>query len=189
MNRARPLALLFLVGATVGPVLDGFHTHSGTLAYPDPWIYRMAFWVPLLFGTAVMQIATSHVQMDAFLKRPGRLLSWVSVLVGIATFVAAYFLSGFWQVDSLILSGVLGAIAIGIWFGFDRTWQGVLLAILTAIIGTAFESFLIRLGAFYYLAPDFVGVPYWLFFLYLSASVTVGNLGRKILLNSWRPRR
>jgi hypothetical protein len=67
-----------------------------------------------------------------------------------------------------------------VWLLLDRTWQGVVLAILTAIVGTLVEITLVRLGAFWYLPPKdaLFGVGSWLPWLYFSASVAVGNLGR-----------
>ena len=67
------------------------------------------------------------------------------------------------------------------WYVSDKTWQGFVLAILTAIVGTGFEMVLTTTGHFYYTQPHILGVPVWLPLLYICASIAVGNLGRKLL--------
>ena len=46
------------------------------------------------------------------------------------------------------LTVALGIIAIGLWFLFDRTLYGFLLAAVTAAIGTCFVSLLVRSGVY-----------------------------------------
>ena len=41
----RPALWLLLIGATVGPVLDGLHTFSGMTWYPHPQWLRSVWWV------------------------------------------------------------------------------------------------------------------------------------------------
>jgi hypothetical protein len=40
---------------------------------------------------------------------------------------------------------------------------------------------LVAAGAFSYLQPDILGVPYWLPFMYACASLAVGDLGRSLI--------
>src|SRR4030095_8726593 len=172
--------ILFILGAILGSFYDGFHHHSGTTYYPNPWIFKMAWWVPLNFGLAILAVANSHVLMDRILKRSSRPLSWGLVVLGLAFFGAVYWMSGFLPTDRLKYLWVYTGAAI-IWLLFDRTWQGIVLALLTGIAGSAVEITLIALKLFFYVRPDFMGIPYWLPGLYFAASVTVGNLGRKLI--------
>lgn len=172
---------LFLLGAIMGSVCDGFHTHSGTTFYPHPWYLKMAWWVPLLFGAASVAIGLSHVLMDKILRRSAPDVSWPGVILGLFFFVTLYYLSAFlpgaWTIKLLVLA----AGSLLLWFLFDRTWQGVLMAMATAIVGCYAEIQLSAGGAFGYLHPNIWGIPYWLGFLYVSASITVGNLARKLI--------
>src|SRR2546421_11741687 len=43
---------------------------------------------------------------------------------------------------------------------------------------------LVAAGAFSYLHPDFIGVPYWLPCIYACASLAVGDMGRHLFLSS-----
>jgi insulin-induced protein len=173
--------LLFLIGAVLGSFYDGFHTYSNTTYYPNPWILKMAWWVPLNFGLAILAVADSHVSLDRTLKRKGRGLSWAAVLSGLALFGVLYFTSGFLPRPSAEKAVILWLGAVFLWILFDRTWQGVLLGILTGVVGSLVEITMTSLGLFFYVRPDFHGIPCWLPALYFGASVTVGNLGRKLL--------
>ncbi len=175
------LVLIFVTGAVIGSFFDGFHTHSATTFYHRPVLLQMAWWTLPLFGLAALGISTTHVRMDRVLGRPARPLSPVVTAFGIAYFGGFYFASAFLPVSSpgKLLLLLLGWVAL--WLLLDRTWQGVLLAVLTAIAGCAVEMTLVQLGAFGYRHPDLGGVPYWLPALYLIASLTVGNLGRQVL--------
>src|SRR5262245_22716718 len=120
--------LLFILGAILGSFYDGFHTHSGTTYYPDSWILKMAWWVPLNFGLAILAVANSHVLIDRVLGRPDRPQSWVSVVLGLFLFGVVYWLSGFLPTDSMKYLWVYTG-ALLIWLMFDRTWQGLVLAL------------------------------------------------------------
>lgn len=179
--------VLFVLGAIIGSTLDGFHTHSGTLAYTHPWKWQMAAWVPLLFGVASVGLTQSVPWLDRLLKRPRRRQSWFSVLTGLLAFFFVYYLSGFWQVDSGTKAILIAIIGLAFWLESDRTWQGLVEGVLVAAIGCLVEATLIQIGAFSYLTPDFAGIPFWLGSLYFCASVAVGNSGR-LLFSSQKER-
>lgn len=181
------ILFLFLAGGILGAVFDGFHTHSGTTYYPHIWIFMMAWWVPLLFGSAGVSVGLSHLHLDLHLKRKPYTGTWLQVTVGILAFGAIYFASGFLPASNLEKFVVLGLASVGLWYVFDRTWQGFLQAIPTALVGCTIEILLIHFGKFYYNNPDFLGIPAWLPFLYLSASVSVGNLARKLHTHMKKP--
>lgn len=175
------IGILFVLGAVMGAIYDGFHTFSGTLVYTSPWILRMAWWVPLLLGSAGAAIGISHLSFDArFPHRPPYPLTGPHVLLGIVLFGAQYFMSGFLQIPNgsqLVLQAVVSA---QIWYLFDRSRPGVFLAVMTGACGTLTEITLIHFGLFYYTEPDIFGVPFWLPFIYTSASVAVGNVARTL---------
>jgi hypothetical protein len=64
------------------------------------------------------------------------------------------------------------------WIVLDGTVVGLGLAIATAASGVLVEATLVSLGVFTYVAPDAGRVASWLPWLYVAASVAVGNFAR-----------
>ena len=172
---------LFLIGATFGTLFDGFHTHSGTTGYFYPSILKAAWYVPIIFGVAAVCIGLSHVQSDKVLHRKSPSLAWISIVLGIALLGAGFALSGFLPWSNFNKTFLLMGLYWIAWILWDQTWQGILCALLTGIIGPAVEHLLIfHFHVHFFSKPDLFGVPYWLAPLYMIASVAVGNLGRKL---------
>jgi hypothetical protein len=180
MSMALRVLVLFVVGGAILTVCDGFHTHSGTTAYPEPVFMLMAWWTPLLFGATAgfggLLFALGCRALGAR-KKPGH----ARIAVASMLFVALYFASGFLPLASvpktaLLFAGTLVCFAIS-----DRTWQGAVLAVVAAIGGCAVEITLSRIGAFWYVAPDVWGIPYWLPCLYLASGSAVGQAARAYL--------
>lgn len=168
----------FLFSAVVGSILDGFHTFSGTTQYTHAFFAKMALWTPLIFGAAGLAIALTHRAFDAATGRPRPSLSTRDIVIGFAIFTVVYFASGFLPASNAVKLLLLAAVAIGMWWQYDRTWQGVVMIFVTAIIGCAAEWGLTSLGVFMHLQPDLFAVPMWLPALYAVASVAIGNWGR-----------
>lgn len=167
----------------MGPVLDGIHTHSGTLAYPHPVFFKMAWWVPPLFGSAALSLVSFVMFADRWLKRPVRRLSMFDVVLGFLVFVLVYFASGFWQAESIVKTILFTGVGVLFWWILDRTWQGAFEIVLIVFTGCVVESVLTQLGLFYYLAPDVFGIPYWLAPLYIVAAIAVSGLARARIQN------
>jgi hypothetical protein len=185
--KARAVLLLFLLGATLGSALDAFHASSGVERYPIPVFFGLAWWVPLLFGSAAVAIGCSHPLADPLLhnRRPPHRI-WVS-LGGLAWLVLAYLISASF-LDSLAKVGLLAIIYFNFWLLSGGGWQNLVFSLVTAITGTLIEMILVTAGAFSYLHPDFIGVPYWLPCIYANTSLAVGDVGRSLLF-SFRRRR
>ncbi len=182
--------ILFFLGAAVGTGGDLFHLFSGTLDYPA--VHPRAFWgsphwVPLIFGSATLLIGVSHPRFDSLLgarrPKPGE-RSWLACVGGIGWFLAMYAASGYLPLPTggsrdIVLAG--GAAAA--WAVLDRSFAGLVQAAMTAAFGVLFEMLLIGLGAFAYhpANANFHTVPTWLPWLYVCASVTAGNFGRRLL--------
>jgi len=90
--------------------------------------------------------------------------------------------SGFLSVPLGVKDSLLALGALAAWFALDRTWQGFLEGMLTAIAGTFVEIVLVRNGVFSYLPPNdsILGVASWLPWLYFCASVALGNIARAL---------
>jgi hypothetical protein len=182
MSRTRAIAILLAAGAVLGPVLDGFHTHSGTTYYPRPWILMMAWWVPLLFSSATLGLASVFPIADgAGHSRPSP-PSWRSTLLAVAIFIALYFASGFAPLSSPAKLALLGAGAVVLMGAVKPGSRAIGLSIVATVIACGVEITLSRVGAFGYRAPDFAGIPMWLPALYIAACAALGQLGRKLLV-------
>ena len=187
---ARFLLLSFIVGAIAGTTGDFVHVITQTDGYPTkgpfpflPWLpVNMPVWVPFLFGTAVMLMATTHkLVQNLYTPRLSRHF-FVSASAPLL-FVTLYAMTGFlhtgtggWEDVWLAITTFL------IWWILDRTALGAALAVLNAICGTMFEIFLVGIGGFFYYPAhaNMMGVPSWLPWLYMAASVCISLFVRLI---------
>ena len=180
-----PILWLILLGATVGTSLDAFHVYSNVERYPVPVLFGVAWWVPLLFGGAAVAIGYSHALVDPLLhhRRPPHRLLWS---IGELTWLVLAYLMAASVLDSIVKMGLLTVIYLNFWLLAGRSWQNLLLALVTAITGTLIEMVLVAAGAFSYLHPDMLGVPYWLPCIYACASLAVGDFGRTLIISQTR---
>lgn len=181
MPDPRRLGLLFLFGATVLVVCDGFHSYSDTTEYTHPVLFRAAWWVPLLFASAGGGGGLAYTRAYRALGGPERLTPWTVLVPVLLAFVGIYFASGFWRVDNVTKLLGLGAGALALFVIADRSWQGAVLAVAAAIVGFCVEATLVALGTFRYTSPDVLGIPFWLPGLYLASGPSVGQLARRVL--------
>ena len=175
----RALLPLWLLGATLGSALDAIHTHFGATTYPHPVFFGMAWWTPLLFGSA-FAIGALRPLLDLWLAEPGatapRPRAW-QLGVTWAAFISAYFSSVLplaWGPISVLLSLYF---VIG-WLACGRDRASLAIALLAALLGPAFEGLLVSQGAFVHLTDTRFGLPGWLPFLYLNAAVALTTLAR-----------
>ena len=171
---------LFLLGATLGTGLDALHVYTGVERYPTPTFLGIAWWVPLLFGAAAVAIGYSHPLADPLLQHrrpPRRLLSSLGEL----TWLFLAYLIAATALKSVAKVGILIVIYLDFWLLAGRSWQNLLLSLVTAITGTLIEMILVNAGVFSYIHPDILGVPYWLPCVYACASLAVGDLGRSLM--------
>jgi hypothetical protein len=185
LYHGRPILWLFLLGAIFGTALDAFHVYNYVEQYTRPAFLGVAWWVPLLFGLAVVAIGYSHPLIDPLIhnvRLPRRLTISIAEL---AWLLLAYVIAAS-PISSLAKTVLLSLIYFNFWLLTGRGLQNVLLSLITAITGTLVEMTLVAAGAFSYLQPDIIGVPYWLPFMYACASLAVGDLGRSLMYSSTR---
>jgi hypothetical protein len=153
--------------------------------YAVPAFFGLAWWVPLLFGGTAVAIGYSHPLIDPLLynRRPPRRIA-IS-LAELTWLVLAYFVSASF-LASPAKAGLLAVIYLNFWLLSGGGWQNLVLSVVTAITGTLIEMILVTAGAFSYLHPDFIGVPYWLPCMYAYASLAVGDVGRALVFSSSR---
>ncbi|HEY6540596.1 MAG TPA: hypothetical protein VIZ18_06650 [Ktedonobacteraceae bacterium] len=176
--RGRMLLWLFLAGATFGTGLDAFHVLSSVERYAAPALLGVAWWVPLLFGCATVAIGYSHPMLDPLLHHR-RFRSLFSSLLGLAWLPLAYLVSASFF-DTLTKTLLIALIYGNFWLLTGGDWQNLVFSLVTAITGTLIEMILVAAGAFAYLHPDMLGVPYWLPGIYACASLAIGDLGRSL---------
>ena len=185
LHYRRTILWLFLLGATLGTALDAFHVYSHVERYARPIFFGLAWWVPLLFGTAAVAIGYSHPLVDPLIHniRPHRRLT--ASITELGWLMLAYLIAAS-PVGSFARTGLLALIYLNFWLLAGRGWQNLLLSFVTAITGTLIEMILVDAGAFSYLHPDILGVPYWLPCIYAIASLAIGDLGRSLMSSSAR---
>lgn len=182
------LGLCFLLGAITGSTGDFVHIITQTDRYPHdgpfpflPFLpVKMPVWVPFLFGSAVVVMGVTH-KLFSLSYQPRMVHHRLFVTFAPAVFLGFYALSGFihagtggWQDVWLCLS------AIAFWWFADRTKTGALLAFVCAAGGTLFEIFLVSIHGFSYYPQhsNLFGVPSWLPWLYVDASIAVSLVVR-----------
>lgn len=176
---ARGAVVLALLGATLGSALDGLHTHFGKTAYTHPVVWRMAWWVPLVFAGA-FALGLARPLLERILGAAGPMPTRGGVAASLGAFVAAYVVSVLplpWPaVAGLIL--VLFALS---WRLFDGSPAGLAVALAASFGGPAVESFLVGRGLFVHFQVLAFGVPGWLPCLYLVAGVALTTLAKRLV--------
>lgn len=178
----RALALLLGFGAVVGTLLDAFHTFSGTTAYTHPVVFSTAWWAPLLFASAYGFGGVLYASGFARLGGRRPIAGPTTLAAGLLVFAAIYALSAWSPPHAKLV--VVSACALGAFLAFDRTRVGFLLGLVSAFLGPLAEVLLIRAGMFRHLAPDVLGVPFWLPALYFSAGPTFGAFARHVVAHT-----
>ena len=167
---------LVAAGAVLGPLLDGVHVATATTRYAHPALFGLAWWAPLLFAGASLAIGLSHELIDVVLDRHVR-PDGRTVTVGIVALLMLWAISGLVKPAGAAL-WILAPASVAMWAILDGSVVGLVLALATASCGVAVEASLVSAGAFAYAAPDAGRVASWLPWLYVAASVAVGNLAR-----------
>lgn len=167
---------LFLCGAVIGTLLDMLQTYGGEAYYTGPFLFRTAWWVPLLFGLGVVLIGVSHVRMDKDQQASG-----LKFIPRLSFLIVACLITAFGDVSNSTKTLLLLALYLFPWCFWDRGGVRLLLAVGTGVIGCLVESLLGKVGLYHYYRPDWIGIPYWLFFLYLHVSATAGYLGKMLV--------
>ncbi len=176
---ARGAAALALLGATLGAALDGLHTHFGKTAYTHPVVWRMAWWVPLLFAGA-FSLGLARPLLERLLGAAGPMPTRAGVVSAFGAFVAAYVASVL-PLPWPAIAAILLVLFAESWWLFDRSPAGLAVALAASFGGPAVESFLIGRGVFVHFEVLAFGVPGWLPFLYLVAAVPLTTLAKRLV--------
>jgi hypothetical protein len=97
-----------------------------------------------------------------------------------ALFVCAYWLSAV-PAQGPVVAALVGTTFVAAWVLCDRSLLGLGIAVAAALGGPAVEALLISRGLFVHLQPFVLGVPVWLPLLYMTASVALCGLARRLV--------
>lgn len=200
LRRDRRLLAFALIGLVMGTFFDAFHVFTGTAEYRRVWKFPaldVAWYVPVEFTIAGIVVGMVRPVLDERFGGPNGRLTCTKAAAGILFLALAWGGSGVlthlcWPPSSGLdgspiplvnpnLFYLIGLLAVGAaaWYQFDRTFEGIVVAQLTAAIGVSLELYLIHVdGSYRYLHADFHGVPSWLPALYVIACGSIGNFGR-----------
>jgi hypothetical protein len=183
MRWGRAAVVLAALGATLGPLLDGFHTFSGAIWYAHPQFLRSVWWCPPLFAFAGFSIGLPRVLIDQRLDGKVIPVSGKAVAWKMGLFFLGYALSGFlpapWWVKTIVLlvlfvAALWPADTRGVFFG----------AAGAALGGWLVEWQLTGAGLFFHRDTQLFGVAGWLPALYALAAVAVGALAKYVAATS-----
>ena len=187
---AKFILLSFVAGAIAGTTGDFVHVITHTDGYPadGPFPFlpllpvKMPVWVPFLFGSAVMLMGVTHKLASTF-YHPRLEKNTIVSSSAPFLFVLLYAMTGFLHTGTGGWEDIwLAVLTFLMWWFMDRTVMGAGLALLNAISGTLFEIFLVHMGGFFYYPEhsNLFGVPSWLPWLYMAASVCISLFVRLI---------
>jgi len=179
----RTVLWLLVLGATLGPCLDGLHTASGATWYPDPQFLRAVWWVPPLFAFAAVALGLPRLLLEQ--RMEGRVLAPTAAAVAWkqGLFVCGYALSGFlpapWWVKLVVL---LVFFVLSLWPSDTRA---ALLGAAGAALGGWFVEWqLTSRGLFFHRDTQLWGVAGWIPALYALAAVATGAVAKALFTSS-----
>lgn len=199
---------MWVSAALLGPLCDGRHSAHDVLHYNPESIagpplllassgggtplLETCWWVPVAFGGAGVVLGAAHPLLDRrWGGGPRPPPGWPTVLVSISCFVLCYDLSGALAQAAAAAGGAHDYVALDLplllcavatFVCFERSWGGLLMMALLAIIGPVAEVGLInQLHLYAYTHPDFAGIPSWITWVYAAGGPANGALGRQLL--------
>lgn len=136
-------------------------------------------------GFLATVIGLLYPYMDNFLGQTHKYQQeWSSVMRCIAIFVGINHASAKLEFHNNIqLSLTLAAMSIGLWWLFDRSRSGFVLALLIAIFATVVTLFLVHNGLLDYTKTRLAHLGSRIPSIFFSGGVTMGSIGRQLALS------
>ena len=152
-----------------------FHVRTDTLVYHwDPQLAGQTIIVPLTFFLAGVAMLDASRRVQPQVLRPAG-LSRALASLGVVT--AAYLVSGLLDPDLAWAYALVLLVAWGVRVALrGERIVSIAAGSIIAIGGVLAESALSAAGEFDYLAPDVLGVPWWLFPLYLHGAMVAADV-------------
>jgi len=191
----KTLSTMTVISAPLGVSLDNYHGLFNVLNYHDisvpiiinyfdKPVLKTAIFVPFLFGLAGLAMSSIILVGDELFgtEPTTRNSSWSNSFYTVSLFSFQYYLSGyldFSHADILTINIILAIFASVGWFKYDGSTAGAVLSILTAVAGPVVEILLINEFDLYsYTNADFMGICFWIVWVYALGGPAVGNLAR-----------
>ena len=176
----RTALILLLIGATVGPILDGLHTFSGATWYAAAQFLKSVWWCPPLFAGAALSIGLGRLITERLLGVPLKDPGMRTAALSMTTFVVAYAISAHLPASELIKALLLLSLALVVFVTLDSSRQAALGALSAGLGGWLVEHTLVGQGLFFHRDTMLDGIPLWLPPLYFLAAFAIGHLARRI---------
>ncbi|CAD5125048.1 DgyrCDS13292 [Dimorphilus gyrociliatus] len=177
---------LFLVGSVFFIVLNLLQLERKVALSPELLTkYSDAWWVAPACGFLATVIGLLYPFIDNFLGQTHKHQpDWSSVMRCIAIFVGINHASAKLEFHNNIqLSLTLAAMSIGLWWLFDRSRSGFVLALLIAIVATVMALVLVYSGILSYTEPRLEYMRSCIPSIFFSGGVTMGSIGRQLALS------
>ena len=156
-----------------------FHVRTETLVYHwHPQVADQTIIVPLTFLLATVSML--DISRRTHVQHP-RSTSTFGMLVSLGLVTGAYLVSGFVDQGIAPAYALLLLVAWGVRV-FRRGEPGAVIAasLLIAAGGVLGESALSAIGEFSYVQPDVLGVPWWLYPLYLHGALAARDIAAAV---------
>ncbi|MDR7085845.1 hypothetical protein J2X11_000684 [Aeromicrobium panaciterrae] len=158
-----------------------FHVRTDTLVYHwDPQVLGQTIIVPLTFLLATVSMLDTSLRVNGVAPRS---TSSNGVMASLAIVTSVYLISGFVD-QKYSVAYALALLATWAIRVVRRGEPAIVLgsAILIAVGGVLGEAALSAVGEFSYLQPDVIGVPWWLFPLYLHGALAARDVASTVVL-------
>ena len=156
-----------------------FHVRTETLVYHwHPQVAGQTIIVPLTFLLATISMLDTSMRANAVQPRS---TSTDEVIASLTIVTGAYLISGFVDQEYAVAYASLLVVTWGVRV-VRRGERGTVMAAcsLIAVGGVLGEAALVAVGEFSYLQPDLLGVPWWLFPLYLHGALAARDIAAAI---------
>jgi hypothetical protein len=173
---------LMLFGVTVGAFLDWTHTDGTEIAYPVDTNH----WRGLLTFLVVYSLpGWLYTKWMLYSNAPYEPAPYPQSVAATFVFCVAYMLTSYgdtvFALSATQTCAVLTALAVYFWAVLDGSWQGVVGATVTAIVGCSVEHLVSEQQLMQYRVREMGLVPFWLFAVYLLSAATWGQVCRRVL--------
>jgi hypothetical protein len=180
------LVVLFILGYSFATFGDTLLISNQMTLYPINTTLT-PYWINVSAGFASCFVGILYPLLDNINRNKFR-SKWSKTTRCCGIFMAfLYALSKISSQNNIALSITACILSVGMWYEFDRTAQGWLVAMVVTVCGTFVISSL-SLQGHYRLAStdyrfakqDFMGISFWFPFLLFCSSVCLGTVGRQL---------
>lgn len=150
-----------------------FHVATSTVVhFWSPFMGKQTVWVIAVFGIASIGIVATAPAFAVARPRPPRFFSELLLMTAI------YATSCFVGADHprAVTAAFAGLFVVRLAASGERK-PVLIVAVVLAVVGPAWESLQWQVGMFEYTRPDILGVPWWLIPFYANGAWAVRELG------------